>query len=1833
MTMTASGRFGRIGFVVALLAGTLTLPGLTPAVPAAAEGEPSHVWDAGADLAASVAGSAPTANPFPDAYGNTAAWRLARSAFAANAARTTLGLSTPCDPKFREWGSNGVTGTISDTSFTGQFCGPTQTWVANELHLHPSSSGEAGVVEWTSPFGADVEVTVTITDRDAACGDGIAWMVTHGTTALASGTVGNGGSVAVNVDHAALDSVTVAARDTIAVVVGPGGSFNCDHTQVDFTITTLAGVTSAAADIPGTANLFVAGQASSSDGTVPPFVEIPAGTTSVRIAPTTGTVAFIADGTNYGPEGSTTPTNLDSTNGISGLLADRGEFLAGVFLGDGAPTVAPDRLDFRASGFGTGWPGLSPQLAQSFFVGDGLDEFGFQQEFSVPEGATRLFLGFGDGTLLTGPPAWYNDNSGQLQTTVHFDSDGTGTPEAPSSTFDDDADGWGVIGDPTTPDPVHVVEGDNGFIRVTDGAAGLDMYWVAPEKFLGDRSDYVGGTLEFDLRQAGSGSQYDATDVILEGGGHTLHFDTASNPGTTFTPYEIELAEGAGWTDGGEPVAADVLAEVLGDVTALHIRAEYQDGPDVGDLDNVTLVAPATEPPSIWDLGTDATASVESDTPAANPFADQYGGTPWRYGAQEPAVGSPLIPMEDNGGIVCAHPLVSWDVDSGASAGINVHETFVASSPCANGQHWVADKVMVHPSNGSQAAVVEWTSPFTGTIAIEGGVTDRDHGGGSGIAWRVDAGADTDFATIAGGSFGNGGSQLFSAGDGGDALADIDVDEGESIRVVVLNNGDFFYDLTQVDLTITRTDVPEAATGSIFAVVVNDENGNGYPDAGEEAIPGFPITVTKGATTHTVTTDDGTHTFTDLAVGDWTVSHGPLDGWTTTTEPKTATVLDQLESTVVVHLAQVTPEEPTTGSIFALVIHDQDGDGVVDQNEPPIPGYPITISKGEDVQTVTTDDGMHTFTDLEPGDWTVDTGTLGGWMTTTMPKTVTVTAAYASETVVLLARPAGSIFALVIHDQDGDGVVDQNEPPIPGYPITITKGSVTETVTTDDGMHTFTRLEPGDWTVSTGTLAGWETTSAPKTATVIAQLESTVVVLLAERTSYDVDVEVSGPGTVTGSDVSCSTYCTTAVDHGDSLTITANPSPGAIFTGWSGACSAFGSNRTCTLTPTGNLWTTATFQAVPRALSIATVTSATGVTIGSGRVTSTPAGIDCGTDCHQTYSATTSVTLTFVPAPGSKLGTVQGCSVFTALGGAPRCTVSVSGLHTVTVRFDSHPQVHFSAGPNSTMGTVTVTSASTSCGIGCAVAPAGQTVKFSAAPTAGHKLLGWTGCTPSGSTCSLVMPASGATVKANFGTAGRTEVTVKPSTGGTVEFLDANPPSQACAAVPTVGTCRSFAENATIQVIASPAPGYQVAAGGTGCTWTAVGGSVNPICTKTVSGAELSIQALFTPKPKSIEVDIVGPGSIGVAGLVCNSPGCTLTGYPTGHTIDLFVFATGAGHQFSHWTGCDELRPNNVCRMVLDEDESVVATFAVAQPNRSVTLSLSAPDLTPNSQTGLWPTTNLTVNVKNPGTSTAPATTVDVVLPEFVSFAGTSTCTVIDSHRIRCAVPELTPGAGMGRTLPVQPWFWALSGAPHVLRAELPADGSSADNNASINLLARQTANTVYVKVTDSVLESVPWMVPGQTVHWAFDTLGTRSIVDTTLLGNNETPLYASPSISGFGAYRLTFHQAGRWTYREPAGARTGGLDIGLVSGTRIGTSVQIRWGNANIPATTSIVVNCEKSTGPVNGAVWTQWIDASKAQSATLSGVRGQNNVRCRVRDYVTGSTTGWSPVLSITL
>jgi len=138
---------------------------------------------------------------------------------------------------------------------------------------------------------------------------------------------------------------------------------------------------------------------------------------------------------------------------------------------------------------------------------------------------------------------------------------------------------------------------------------------------------------------------------------------------------------------------------------------------------------------------------------------------------------------------------------------------------------------------------------------------------------------------------------------------------------------------------------------------------------------------------------------------------------------------------------------------------------------------------------------------------------------------------------------------------------------------------------------------------------------------------------------FTLAVSVTGSGVVTSdpAGIDCGQTCVFSPRTGD-VALTATPATGWQFDGWGGDCA--GAARQTSIVMDADKSCAATFSQIPGLFFTLTVT-----TTGSGRVTSSPGGIDCGADCVELYADGTMVTLTAAPDPGFRFDGWSGdCS-------------------------------------------------------------------------------------------------------------------------------------------------------------------------------------------------------------------------------------------------------------------------------------------------------------------------------------------------------------------------------------------------------------------------------------------------------------------------------------------------------------------------------------------------------------------------------------------------------------
>ncbi len=162
--------------------------------------------------------------------------------------------------------------------------------------------------------------------------------------------------------------------------------------------------------------------------------------------------------------------------------------------------------------------------------------------------------------------------------------------------------------------------------------------------------------------------------------------------------------------------------------------------------------------------------------------------------------------------------------------------------------------------------------------------------------------------------------------------------------------------------------------------------------------------------------------------------------------------------------------------------------------------------------------------------------------------------------------------------------------------------------------------------------------------------DKTCTATFALRRALTVNTSGAGSGTVGGA----GSYADGAI-----VSVSATANPDSNFIGWGGDCT--GTTSPVNVTMNTDKTCTAIFALTPTLTIILTGN-------GKGKVTSSPSGIDCGTDCTETYATNTSVTLTAIPVADYVF---KGWSDSNCPGIAP-CTVIMDTDKVISANFQKY---------------------------------------------------------------------------------------------------------------------------------------------------------------------------------------------------------------------------------------------------------------------------------------------------------------------------------------------------------------------------------------------------------------------------------------------------------------------------------------------------------------------------------------------------------------------------------
>ncbi len=380
---------------------------------------------------------------------------------------------------------------------------------------------------------------------------------------------------------------------------------------------------------------------------------------------------------------------------------------------------------------------------------------------------------------------------------------------------------------------------------------------------------------------------------------------------------------------------------------------------------------------------------------------------------------------------------------------------------------------------------------------------------------------------------------------------------------------------------------------------------------------------------------------------------------------------------------------------------------------------------------------------------------------------------------------------------------------------------------------------------------------------------------------------------------------------------------------------------------------------------------------GEGRVTSQPAGIDCGEACAMLVDVDETITLTAEPALDAVFAGWEGGGC----RGTGLCVLNLAADTRVTARFVSAPRPrHALTVSREGNGTVfTPGGPEIACGNDCSESYlAGTEVTLHAMADADWQLAGWEGAPACGSSadCMLTITAP-VTITTRFVRSPVTLTVISPG-NGTITSL---PAGIACGATCT----HAFAFGSSVTLLATPALGWAFQSW-TGCA------SMTATCAVTIDQPR-TVTAVFAPAAAlTLDVTLVGPGRVtsGAGGGIDCGADCTQT---YGGTTTVTLTATpDVGAVFLGWGGACS-GTSSTCTVTVNPSRTVTAMFA---PPSSLIVSVDGPGTVSSPETGACASTCTTTL---PSTSTVTLTATPGTGAVFTGWMGacsgtSSTCTV-----------------------------------------------------------------------------------------------------------------------------------------------------------------------------------------------------------------------------------------------
>lgn len=411
----------------------------------------------------------------------------------------------------------------------------------------------------------------------------------------------------------------------------------------------------------------------------------------------------------------------------------------------------------------------------------------------------------------------------------------------------------------------------------------------------------------------------------------------------------------------------------------------------------------------------------------------------------------------------------------------------------------------------------------------------------------------------------------------------------------------------------------------------------------------------------------------------------------------------------------------------------------------------------------------------------------------------------------------------------------------------------------------------------------------------------------------------TGTGTVTSSPagINCGSECSAEYDHDTEVTLSGTSGANTEAVKWSGCTSVSGENK-CLVSMTAAKSVTATFNLGKRELKVAKKGS------GTGTVTSSPTGINCGSTCSFVFNEGTMVTLTGTPSGEAEAAKWLGCD---SVNAEDKCLVTINAVREVTAIFNLPSYTLTIAKLGNGTGTVTSSPAGIECGVICAEGfVKGSTVTLTGSAGLHSEKVKWTGCdNVNAEGKCLVAMSQAKTVFATFVLEPQyVEYTIAVQRTGTGTGTVQSAPGGIECGPNCSGT---YVYHTQLTLTATPTPGSEFVqwVGGT-CS-----GQTGP-CISTVN-ADRYLKAVFVAVgTRALTVSKAGTGHGSVRsdlpGIECGSS-CSAE-FDAASKVVLRA-TPEAGSTFAGWSGAG-CSGTKACRVTMSEVRNVTATFEKPAP-------------------------------------------------------------------------------------------------------------------------------------------------------------------------------------------------------------------------------------------------------------------------------------------------------------